>query len=177
MRGVIGLSKSNRQIDHNFAQTITDDSQLFTTQHLNTKTQRKATRQSSRKIIPNHGANALLDIPPPPWLVVRRFVFIHFLVQPLDIPFANEATGDAHDTACNDQNATILIAGFLRAKLGWSARFWGTEGERPTKKYGVNQWETDAMQFVMATRAPRFVRGRATLVVSQGMCICSRQPT
>jgi hypothetical protein len=100
-------------------------------------------------------------------------VFVHLLVESINVPYANQATNDAHDAACNDQNAAILIARLLGAKLERSAGVLDAGGKGLTKKYGVNQWETDAMQLVMATRAPRFVRGRATLVVSQGMWIYS----
>jgi hypothetical protein len=120
----------------------------------------------------NHGypqPNSSLNVPPPLWQVVGRFVRLHLLVESLDIPLTDKATNDTHNTACNDQNATVLIARFLGAKLDWSTWVWDANTGRLTKKYGVNQCETDAMQLVIATNAPRFVRGRATLVVSQGM--------
>ena len=116
----------------------------------------------------------LLNVSPPLGQVVCHLVLFHLLVESLDVPFANQAAYDAHDTACNDQNTTVLIARFLGPQLYWSVRFYSIESRGLTKKYGVNQCETDAMQLVMATRAPRFVRGRATLVVSQGMWIYSR---
>lgn len=42
---------------------------------------------------------------------------------------------------------------------------------RLTKKYGLNQCDTVATQFVIAMSAPRLVRGRGTFVVSQGTCM------
>lgn len=63
----------------------------------------------------------LLNISPPLGQIVRHLVLFHLLVESLDVPFANQAADDAHDTACNDQNATILVARLLGAKLGWSA--------------------------------------------------------
>ena len=44
-------------------------------------------------------------------------MLVELLVESLDVPLAEEATSDAHDAAGDDQDAAVLVSGFLRAEL------------------------------------------------------------
>lgn len=49
--------------------------------------------------------------------IVRRFMLVQFLVKPVDVPPANEATNDAQASAGDDEAAAILVPWLLRGQL------------------------------------------------------------